>query len=297
MKKLNLSIVIPTRNRVDMLNKTLKHLSVNRFFFKEIVIVDSSDKIQKTEIKLLKNFNKLNIKIFDSKPSISLQRNIGLKHVSKKIKYVMFLDDDLCFQKNALKNMFYFVKRKKNMVGFGFNLIIKDINNFSEFLKKNKFMKLLGIYDSRDGIVTPSGWQTKAINLKKNKLVEWMPTQAVIYKNDKIEKLRFDKAYGRYSYLEDLDFSYSLKKKGNLVICSNAKYSSNNTIKRNPYLFGVKEIVNRYYFVKKFKLSKKFFFMGFLALVTKHFFMFVSLKPSYLLRIIGNFSGIIKIIL
>ena len=55
MKKLNLSIVIPTRNRVDMLNKTLKHLSVNRVFFKEIVIVDSSDKVQKTEIKLLKN--------------------------------------------------------------------------------------------------------------------------------------------------------------------------------------------------------------------------------------------------
>ena len=297
MKKLNLSIVIPTRNRVDMLNKTLKHLSVNRFFFKEIVIVDSSDKIQKTEIKLLKNFNKLNIKIFDSKPSISLQRNIGLKHVSKKIKYVMFLDDDLCFQKNALKNMFYFVKTKKNMVGFGFNLIIKDINNFTEFLKKNKFMKLLGIYDSRDGVVTQSGWQTKAINLKKNKFVEWIPTQAVIYKNDKIKNLRFDKAYGRYSYLEDLDFSYSLMKKGDLIICSNAKYSSNNIIKRNPYYFGVKEIINRYYFVNKFKLSKKFFFMGFLALVTKHFFMFVSLKPSYLLRIIGNFSGIIKIIL
>ena len=297
MKKLNLSIVIPTRNRVEMLIKTLKYLSENKFFFKEIIIVDSSDKIQKAKLKLLKNFNKLNIKIFNSKPSISLQRNIGLKQVSKKIKYVMFLDDDLCFQKNALKNMFYFVKRKKNIVGFGFNLIIKDINNFTEFLKKNKFMKLLGIYDSRDGVVAQSGWQTKAINLKKNKYVEWMPTQAVIYKNDKIEKLRFDKAYGKYSYLEDLDFSYSLMKKSNLIICSNAKYSSNNIVKRNPYYFGVKEIINRYYFVNKFKLSKKFFFMGFLALVAKHFFMFVSLKPSYLLRIIGNFSGIIKIVL
>jgi len=55
MKKLNLSIVIPTRNRVEMANKTLKYLSENKFFFKEIVIVDSSDKVQKTEIKLLKN--------------------------------------------------------------------------------------------------------------------------------------------------------------------------------------------------------------------------------------------------
>jgi len=296
MKKLNLSIVIPTRNRAEMLNKTLKYLSVNRFFFKEIIIVDSSDKIQKAKIKLLKKFKKLKIKIFDSKPSISIQRNIGLRHISKKIKYVMFLDDDLCFKKNALKNMFYFVKKNKYMVGFGFNLIIKDINNFTEFLKKNKFMKLLGIYDSRDGIVTPSGWQTKAINLKKNKLVEWMPTQAVIYKNDKIEKLRFDKAYGKYSYLEDLDFSYSLKKKGNLVICSNAKYSSDNTVKRNPYLFGVKEIVNRFYFVKKFNLNNFNFLVGCLFLIIKHLILFFTLKPSYFLRIVGNFLGLFKII-
>jgi len=287
---------MPTRNRAEMINKTLKYLSKNKFFFKEIIIVDSSNKIQKTKIKLLKNFNKLNIKIFDSKPSISLQRNIGLKYVSKKIKYVMFLDDDLCFQKNALKKMFYFIKREKNIVGFGFNLIIKDINNFAEFFKKNKLMKLLGIYDSRDGVVTQSGWQTKAINLKKNKFVEWMPTQAVIYKNDKIKKLRFDKAYGRYSYLEDLDFSYSLKKKGNLVICSNAKYSSDNPIKRNPYLFGIKEIVNRFYFVKKFNLNNFNFLVGCLFLIIKHLILFFTLKPRYLLRILGNFFGLFKII-
>ena len=250
MKKLNLSIVIPTRNRLEMLNRTLTYLSINRFFFKEIIIVDSSDKIYKNKIKNLKSFKKLNIKIFNSKPSISLQRNIGLKCISKKIKYVMFLDDDLKFEKNALKNMFYFIKKKKNVIGFGFNLIIKDINSFAESFKKNKFMKLLGIYDFRDGIVTPSGWQTKAINLKKNKLVEWIPTQAVIYKNNKIDKLRFDESYGAYSYLEDLDFSYSFKKKGNLIICSNAKYSSNNPVKRNPYFFGIKEIIRYFLYLK-----------------------------------------------
>ena len=55
------------------------------------------------------------------------------------------------------------------------------------------------------GIVTPSGWQTKAINLKKDLEVEWLPTQAVIYKINKLNNLKFDTAYGKYSYLEDLD--------------------------------------------------------------------------------------------
>ena len=46
---------------------------------------------------------KIKIKIFNSKPSISLQRNIGLKKVINKRKYIMFLDDDLIFNKNAFK--------------------------------------------------------------------------------------------------------------------------------------------------------------------------------------------------
>ena len=61
--------------------------------------------------------------------------------------------------------------------------------------------------------------------------------------------------------LEDLDFSYSLSRKGKLMICSSAKYTSENTVNRNDYNFGVKEIINRYYFVNKFKFKKKYFFL------------------------------------
>ena len=43
MKKLNLTIVIPTKNRLELLTKTLMHLKKNKFFFKDVIIVDSSD--------------------------------------------------------------------------------------------------------------------------------------------------------------------------------------------------------------------------------------------------------------
>ena len=108
MKKLDLGIVIPTRNRSAMLFKTLKILKKNSFFFKEVIIVDSSNKFHKSKINKFKNIIKINIKIFNSKPSIALQRNIGLSKVIKRRKYVMFLDDDLIFKKNAFKNMFIF---------------------------------------------------------------------------------------------------------------------------------------------------------------------------------------------
>ena len=43
MKKLNLSIIIPTRDRTSKIINTLNFLENNSFFFKEIIIVDYSD--------------------------------------------------------------------------------------------------------------------------------------------------------------------------------------------------------------------------------------------------------------
>ena len=146
------------------------------------------------------------------------------------------------------------------------------------------------------GIVTPSGWQTKAINLKRDLKVEWIPTQAVIYNNEKIKNLKFDTAYGKYSYLEDLDFSYSLSRRGKLMICSSANYISENTVNRNDYNFGIKEILNRYHFVNKFNFKKKYFFIGFLFSFLKNFLILLCLKPNFFLRIMGNLNAIFKII-
>ena len=242
---------------------------------------------------ILDKYKKLNIKLILSKPSISLQRNIGLVKASKKTSYVMFLDDDINFKKNSLKKMYYFIKKSKPFNGLGFNLIIKDQNKFLEIIKKSFFFKFFGIYDNRAGIVTSSGWQTKAINLKKNQKVEWLPTQAVIYNYKIIKNKRFDLKYGIYSYLEDLDFSYRLRK--NLVIYSKAKYSSSNIVNRNALMFGKKEIVNRYIFVKKFNFSLINFFFGCLILIIKHFLSFLMLKSKFLLRMVGNIQGLLKI--
>lgn len=297
MKKLDLTIIIPTRNRSNTLLKTLKKLNNNNFFFKEIIIIDSSDEFHKSKIIKFQILKKLNIKILNSVPSAAHQRNVGLQNIKNKRKYVMFLDDDIFFHKNAFKNMYHFIKNDQNSIGFGFNFNIKNLGSIFEYLKKNKFTKFLGVYDVEDGVVTPSGWHTKAVNLKKNKSVEWLPTGAVIYKNKSIGKLKFDTYYGKYSYLEDLDFSYSMKKKGNLIICASAKFYTDISLKKNQYSFGLSEILNRYYFVNKFNLSKISFFIGYIIFIIKHLIILLSLKISYLFRIVGNLHGLLKIIL
>ena len=294
MKKLNISIIIPTRNRYQKLINTINYLSKNSFFFREIIIVDSSDK-NKKDIKKIKNkYKNLKIKIFYSKPSISLQRNIGLNKVKKNTNYIMFLDDDVKFKKKSFKIMRDFLNNNKKYSGIGFNLIIKNTNQIFEKFKRSKIFQLLGVYDYSEGKVTISGWHTKAINLKKDINVEWLPTQAVIYKYNIIKKRRFNLDYGVYSYLEDLDFSYSIK--NNLIIHSKAKYSSNNIVKRNKLKFGEKEIINRFIFVKKFRLSNIKFGIGTILLIFKNFFVIVF-EINNILRVLGNIKGIFRLLI
>ena len=45
------SLVIPTRNRYDLLSKVIKQLYDLKIRFNEIIIIDSSDKQQRTLIK------------------------------------------------------------------------------------------------------------------------------------------------------------------------------------------------------------------------------------------------------
>lgn len=296
-KRLLLSIVIPTKDREKLLLKSLNYLSKNIFLFNEVIIIDSSlKKIDERSLK--KSYKKMNIKYFTSQPSTSMQRNLGLKSARKKNKFIMFLDDDIRFNNDAFKKMYSFVNRMSNtIVGVGFNSIApaKYKKKLLERIKNSSFFYRLGLYDARPGMVTSSGWQTKILNIKKNILVEWLPTQACIYRRDKIKSLRFSSQLGAYAYLEDLLFSHEISKRGHLIIHFKAKYKDTLTVQRNHFLFGIKEVRNRIVFVKKNKLSIGKFLLGYVFFLFKNFLeIFLNIKK--IMRFFGNIIGIIYLI-
>jgi GT2 family glycosyltransferase len=252
-------IVIPTRNRLKELINTLNFLESNKFFFKKILIVDSSKLEIKEKIKeKIKDYTS-RIEMIDSVPSTCIQRNMGFKHIENN-EYIMFLDDDNIFYPDALYKMQHFLDNNKNFSGVAFNQVYNEEKNILEKLKKNYILNKLGVYSSNVGGFSSSGWQSKFINFTDNVIVEWLPTRAVIYKSKKINNIRFDKKLGIYGYLEDLDFSLELKKGGDLMVCSDAKYSHDQHIRRSGFQFGKKELRNRYYIVKKHNLKKSLFF-------------------------------------
>ena len=273
-------IVIPTRNRIVELTSTLNFLELNKFFFKKIVIVDSSNSEIKNKIKKIVRKYNANIKVVDSEASTCIQRNVGFKFIQNN-KYIMFLDDDNIFFPDAFYKMKNFLKNNKDFFGVAFNQVYKERKNILDRFKKNYIMNKLGIYNLDNGEIASSGWQSRFINFKNNKIVQWLPTRAVIYKSKAVKNIRFDKKLGVYGYLEDLDFSLQLKKRGNLMVCSDAKYTHDQSIIRPGFQFGKKELRNRYYIVKKHKLNKNLFF------VTTFLRMLLTFKEG----VLGNLNS------
>jgi glycosyltransferase involved in cell wall biosynthesis len=292
-KRLSLSIIIPTKDREKLLLKSLNYLNKNFFLFNEVIIVDSSSK--KIDERILKtSYKKMNIKYLTSQPSTSIQRNLGLKNVKKKNKLIMFLDDDIKFNNDAFKKMYSFINNMSdNIVGVGFNSIapVRYKKKLLERIKNSSFFSRLGLYHSRPGVVTTSGWQTKILNIKKDIKVEWLPTQACIYKKNKIRSLKFSNQLGAYAYLEDLLFSHQISKRGYLVVHCEAKYKDTLTVERNHFWFGIKEVRNRIVFIKQNKLPIKTFVLGYIFFISKNFLeIFLNLKK--IMRFFGNIVGI-----
>ena len=284
---MKLSIIIPTKDRPKKIEKILKVLIVNNFFFNEILIIDSSKIENKEILKRCIKKTKLKIKLYHSKASISHQRNIGLNKMSKTNDFYMLLDDDITFKRDAFINMRKFIKKNKFYIGYSFNLIEKENTNFLEDIKKSSLTNFFHLYDKKIGKVTKSGWHTKIKNVTNDTEVMWLSSCCTIFRNKK--KLRFDNYFSDYSYLEDLDFSYRINKFGKLVVVKDSKYYHRNFIKRDNFKFGVKELVNRFYFVNKNNLNFKFFFIGCFIKIILNLF---QLKIT---RFFGNIFGLIKI--
>ena len=294
----NATLIIPTRNRAELLEKTLRQIKKLKVIFYEIIVVDSSDIDKKNNLqKICKKFN---AKFISSKASSSFQRNVGLKCRNLNTKFVMFLDDDVIFFKNTFKEMNKTIKKyhkNKNVVGFCFNQVGNLHTSLFEKIKTSKFVKKINLYSNNPGQITKSGWHTKILNVKKDTLADWSFTTASIYKSENIINKFFDTTFGSYSYLEDLEFSLKVTlKKKHFVISSKAKFQHPINIDRSSFLFGKAEVINRYKIVLKYRLSGFFFFTN----VVLRFF--ISLLKIFLgninsfKRALGNIYAIVLIV-
>lgn len=283
------SLIIPTKDRSSKIKDLINKLFHQNVKFAEVIIVDSSNINHSTKIRI--ECQKNNFKYFHTKASTSYQRNFGLTKI-KQNEFVMFMDDDVIFLEDTFAKMNKCIEKfgeDPNIAGFGFNQFEDIKPSFMDNLKSLKIFEYFDIYPSTPGKIARSGWQSKIINLKKDVVGDWIFTTICVYKTENIKKFQFDESFGKYSYLEDLDFSLNLMKNNQKIyISSEAKFLHPENIDRSSFKFGITEVVNRYKIVKKYKLSQKLFFIGIFFRFGLSILKSLPLNKNYFLRSLGN---------
>jgi GT2 family glycosyltransferase len=289
-----LALVVATKDRPDDLRQMLNSLRNQTMPPKEVILVDaSSDPVE----GILKEFPELTLRyVRHLPPSAAAQRNAGIRVCSPDVTLIGFADDDVIFEPDAFEHVqLFWENASPDILGAAFNLLNYPRRGTS-VLKHSRISEALGLYSSRPGTVSQSGWQTVIPGLATTQFVDWLPTTAVTFRKKVFESSLFDSFYESYSYLEDLDLSYTVSRGGRLAVVAEAGFSHfpspNGRI--TPFQFGRYEVRNRLHFVRKHNLSLSRCYLGLaIRLGMSTGSGIVNLKRSLLERAIGNLQELL----
>jgi len=292
-------IVIPTKDRPEKLRTVLWSLANQTQKPYEVIIVDGSEK---NTVGFLNDFDEFKISYMTLQPpSATRQRNLGIKAVSQDCDFVGLIDDDVVLEERAIECMMGFWKNADGNVGGAAFNVMNHPEIYAEKFKSMKITERLGLYSKKRGKVTAAGFQALIGKVKRNVFVDWLSSGASVWRKYIFESYGFDEWYTGYSYLEDLDFSYTVGKKYKLVVVADAGYYHYPAPggRGSGYEFGMKEVLNRLYFIKKHKELS--FLKCILALKVRQlmsvWLFFKERKIYFLSRAFGNSVGFIKSII
>lgn len=257
-----ISLIVATKDRPDDLRKLLDSLRCQTVVPGEIVVVDAS---RESVEPVLAEFPELTILYLRHRlPSAAAQRNAGIRGCDPASTLIGFADDDTTFEPQAFENMLKFWDNAEpDILGAAFN-----IRNYPDrgksILKHSVLAERLGLYSPKAGSVSQSGWQTVAGEIAETQFVDWLPSGAVLFRREVFSQHVFDEFFDSYSYLEDLDFSYSIGRIGRLAVVADAGFfhfpSPGGRVSARR--FGQCEVRNRLYFVRKHGLSLARCYLG-----------------------------------
>ena len=293
---LKLTFVVATKDRPEELRRMWRSLSRQTRPPDEVVIVDASARPStlvgpRAAPPVLRY-------IRTAVASATRQRNLGLDAVGPDADLIGFLDDDAVLEEGAVEEMLrFFETADAGVGGAAFNMANHPPLDWP-ILKRTRIVESLGLYARRGGAVTASGFQTMIGPLARTEWTDWLPSGASVWRRAVVRDHRFDEWYDGYSYLEDLDFSYRVGKAYKLAVVAGARYHHLPAPggRGGGYAFGVREVLNRVHFVKKypeFSLRKCYAALS-ARLLMNVAFAARERKASFIARAWGNVVGLAK---
>jgi glycosyltransferase involved in cell wall biosynthesis len=294
-----IAFVVATKDRPEELGRLWRSLLAQSRPPDEVVVVDASARPAapagpRPAVPVLRH-------IPSSVASATRQRNRGVEAVTPGIGLVGFLDDDAVLEPDAVAGIVrVFDAFGPELGGAAFNMVNHPPLDLA-LLKRTPFAEALGLYARRGGAVTASGFQTMIGRVDANAWTDWLPTGAAVWRREIFCGHRFDEWYSGYSYLEDLDFSYRVGRVYRLAVVASARYRHLPAAggRGNGYVFGVREVLNRVHFVRKYddlSLARCHAALT-LRLVLSLVLSVRERDASYVARACGNAVGLARSIL
>lgn len=240
---MSISVIIPTKNRLDDLENLLKSIEKQTISPDEVIIVDQSDEdygqyIQNQFINLnIIYYRDINIK------GLCNAKNIGV-NISKS-EIVSFFDDDLILNDDFIYEVKKTFENNIHIVGMCGKQINSSYSKFRvsifEFFNKGPYK------DVRKRI--NSGHDNYPDIVK----VDIISGGITAYKRSIFEVYKFDENLVKYCLGEDVDFSYRVSRNNIIVINKNLRAIHNHSIKGryNSFIDYESRVCFYKYFYKK----------------------------------------------
>lgn len=208
---LPISVIIPTMNRPESLDRTLKYMAEASDVPQQIVVVDQSqneDARRKNE-QVLNSYVQFQSKVYvyQQTPSLTKARNNGYAKATNEI--IICSDDDVDVPADIFTNVVRLMKDDKIAMIAG----IDELTSQS----KTNIGYLLGTksYINRNiGHVTSSMLSRYPDNITSQIETQWAQGYFFVVRKSCLDRwqIRWDENLTSYAYAEDLDFSYAYYK-------------------------------------------------------------------------------------
>jgi glycosyltransferase involved in cell wall biosynthesis len=248
------SVVIPTRNRANVLRRTLESLALQSSQPAQIILVDASDDSATRSLCLEEPVSGLTTEVVwlpASSVGAASQRNQGLLACRHAI--VGFFDDDILFRSDCIARLWGALKSGPPLGGVSAmieNQRYQPPGTISRFMFRLMAGRFETSYAGR--VLGP------AVNLLPEDRedlpevvqVEWLNTTCAMYRREALPDPPFPDHFTGYSMMEDLTLSLMVGKRWKLANARTARIfhdSQPGSHKSNVANLAEMELVNRHY--------------------------------------------------
>ncbi|WIM05128.1 MAG: glycosyltransferase [Candidatus Nitricoxidivorans perseverans] len=287
----SIAVVIPTKDRPDDLRTMLASLGAQTRRPDQVIVVDGSDPDIRHVVEAFPELGIDYVRVFP--PSLSRQRNAGMARLREGISLAGYLDDDLVLEPEAVERMMSFWEGADSTVGGA----AFSITNFPA-PRHVPLKSLFWIDSAKPGRVLPSGVVSSLMCEGGDLETDWLCGGATIWRREVIDTYRYDEWYQGTGFLEDVDYSFSVRERYRLFLVASARLAhySHPVRPERQFLLGKWQIVNRMRLVRKFRsrgLSPWKSWVASVALTALNFGQaLVARDGQYLNRARGNFAGL-----